>query len=80
MKGNKKGCPFGDSLSLTNRFLSRFDRINRADVCTGTTVGADIRINHIDITFRNSFNRALIDAGAASCTVISYFISHFKMN
>jgi hypothetical protein len=79
MEGNKKGCPFGDSLSSYQCFLSRFNSINGANVCTGTTVGADIRIYHIDITFRNRFNRALVDTGAASCTVISYFVSHDKM-
>ena len=55
------------------------DSVNRANIGTRSAVGANIRINHIDITFGDRFNRALIDAGAASCAVITDFISHFNI-
>ncbi len=39
--------------------LSRMDCFGRTNFCAGTTVGTNVRINHIDITFRNSFNRII---------------------
>lgn len=47
-----------------------------AHICTGAAIGAYIRVDLIDITFRNSINRAFINAGTASGAIFRNFISH----
>ena len=49
----------------------------RANICAGTAIGAYVRVNFIDITFRYCFNRTLIYACSASCAIIINFVSHF---
>jgi hypothetical protein len=79
MTVNKKGRLFEGSLSYDRwSLLCRFNSVYRADISAGPAVGADVRINHIDITFGDSFNRALVYAGATSSTIVSNFISHIK--
>jgi len=50
--------------------------LNRANICTSTTIGADIRIDLIDITLRYCFNRTLVNASSASCAIVADFVSH----
>jgi len=52
----------------------------RADISAGATFSANFRIDFIDIAFRDSFNRALIDAGSASSAIIIDFVSHDLLN
>jgi hypothetical protein len=52
------------------------DCLYRANISAGTAIGANIRINLIDVTFRNGINRALIDAGAAGGAIICDYVSH----
>ena len=49
----------------------------RANICAGTTVGAHIRIDLINVAFRYCFNRALVNACSASSAIIINFVSHF---
>lgn len=50
---------------------------NRAYISACAAIRALIRIDHIDVPFGNCFNRALIDAGAASGAVVCNNVSHF---
>jgi len=52
------------------------DRLNRANICACAAVGADSRVNYVNVTFSNGLNRALIDTGSASSTVFVNYISH----
>jgi hypothetical protein len=51
--------------------------LNRAYIGAGTTIGADIRIDFIDITLRYSFYGTLVYAGSASSAIVIDFVSHF---
>jgi hypothetical protein len=57
--------------------LSRMNCFNRANISTCTTVGANIRINFVNVAFRYRFNRTFINACSASSTIIINFVSHF---
>jgi hypothetical protein len=52
------------------------DCLNRANICTCPAVGADIRIDFIDIALRNSFDGTLINTGSASSAIFVDFVSH----
>jgi hypothetical protein len=52
------------------------DCFHGADIGACSTIGANFRINLIDITFGDSFNGTLIDAGSASGAIIIDFVSH----
>ncbi len=52
------------------------DRLYRANISTCAAIGADFGINFIDVTLRDSFNGAFVDAGSASGAIVTYFISH----
>jgi hypothetical protein len=52
------------------------DRLYRANIGAGAAVGADFGIDLVDVTFRDRFNGALVDAGSASSAIFIYFISH----
>jgi len=52
---------------------------NRANVCAGTAVGTYIGIYLIDITFRNSINRAFVNAAAACSAIVIDYVSHFTV-
>ncbi len=56
--------------------LFRMNCFNRAYICACSAVGANFRVNLIDITFGNRFNGALIDAGSTSSAIIINFVSH----
>lgn len=49
---------------------------NRANICTCATVGANIRIDFVNIPFRNCFYGAFINASAACSAIIVDFVSH----
>jgi hypothetical protein len=52
------------------------NRLYRTNISASAAIGANFRINFIDITFGNSFNGTLIDTGSASCAIIIDFVSH----
>lgn len=52
----------------------------RANISASATIGAHFRIDFVDIAFRDSFNRALVDAGSASSAIIIDFVSHDLLN
>lgn len=58
------------------RVLCRVDCFYGADVCTSTAVGTYVRINFVDITLRNSINRAFVNATAACSAIFIDNISH----
>jgi len=51
--------------------------LDRANVRAGAAIGANIRINLVDITFRYCFYRTFINACSASCAIFVNFVSHF---
>jgi hypothetical protein len=50
-----------------------------ANIGAGATIGANFRINLIDIALRYCFNWALINTGAASGAVVVNYVSHRKI-
>ena len=67
---DKEGTmPAALSYFSVRRGLCRVDSFGRANVRASTTVGAHIRVDMVDIAFRDSFYRAFADASAASYTV-----------
>lgn len=56
--------------------LSRANRSNWASICASTAIRTYIRVNHIDIPRRNSFNGTFIDTRTASSTIFTNFVSH----
>jgi hypothetical protein len=68
----KKDRPSGrsDIRSVKTGNLFRADRFNRTYIRAGTAVGTKIRVNDIDVTFADRFNRALIDTCTACRAVI----------
>jgi len=52
------------------------DCFNRAYICACSAVGADLGIDLVNISFGNSLNGTLIDAGSASGAIFIYFVSH----
>ncbi len=49
---------------------------NRAYICASTAISAYIRVNYVNITFRNSVYGAFIDAAATSSAIFINYISH----
>ena len=49
---------------------------NGANIGTCATFRTDFGVNFINITFRNCFNGAFIDAGSASGAILINFVSH----
>jgi hypothetical protein len=58
--------------------LGRVYGFNRTYIGASTTISAFVRIDFVDITFGDSFNRTLINAGSASGAVIINYVSHFN--
>ena len=56
--------------------LSLLDGTHRANTCTGTAVGAEVRVNLVDVTGADSSDGAFVDASTASNAVVSNFVSH----
>jgi len=54
----------------------RMNCLNRANICARTTVGANIRIDLINIPFGNCLNGAFVDTGTASSAIFVDFVSH----
>jgi hypothetical protein len=51
--------------------------LNGANISAGTTIGANIRIDFINVAFRYCFYWALINACSASGAIVINFVSHF---
>ena len=51
--------------------------IARAILRASTAADASIRVDMIDIAFRDSFNRTYRSASAASYTIVIDYVSHF---
>ncbi len=67
--------------SLTDErsvYLCRMNCFGGAYLCAGAAVGTNFRINHIDVTLRDSINRAFVDTCSASNTIFSNYVSHNK--
>jgi hypothetical protein len=52
------------------------DRFNGAHICAGTAVGAELRVDLVNVTFGDSLYRTFINTCAASCTVVINYICH----
>jgi hypothetical protein len=51
------------------------DTLNRTNGSAVATIGTDFSIDHVDVTFTNALNRALIDTSSTSGTLISNHVS-----
>jgi hypothetical protein len=63
-------------LSICER-LTLLDSASGASASAGTAANASILVDLVDVAFADSSDGALIDAGAASNTDVSDFVSHF---
>lgn len=52
--------------------------LNGANIGARTAIGANFRVNLVNITFRDSLNRTLIDAGSAGGAIVVNYVSHLK--
>ena len=57
--------------------LTLDDSTGGAGASAGTAANASVLVNLVDVAFADSSDGALIDAGAASNTDVSDFVSHF---
>ncbi len=73
---NKKGRVSTALLFSLIALFCRMDRLNRADICTCTAIGANIRIDLVDVALRYSFNRTFIYTGSACSAIFVDFVSH----
>ena len=75
--GIKKKAARRDSL-LQVVFLTLFraDCFNWTYVSTCAAVSTELRINHINISFSNSFHGAFIDTGSTGSAIIRNYVSH----
>ena len=60
--------------------FSRMNCFRRTNICTSTTLCASLRVDMIDITFRDSANRTLVDTSSASNTIVTNYVSHFLLD
>ncbi len=58
--------------------LCRMYGFNWTNISARTAIGTFIRVNFVDVSFGDCFNRALIDAGSASSAVICDYVSHCR--
>ena len=56
--------------------LTLLDSTGGAGASAGTAANASVLVNLVDVAFADSSDGALIDAGAASNTDVSDFVSH----
>jgi hypothetical protein len=63
---------------LMKMLLGRVYGFNGTYICTCAAIGAFIRINFINVTFSDSFNRTFINAGSTSGAVIINYVGHFE--
>lgn len=73
---NKKGRIYAAFLLFLIASLCRVYCLYGAHVCTGTTIGADIRVDFIYVSLRNSFDRTFINTGSACSAIFADFVSH----
>ena len=82
-KKSKKAC-FWQAFSLLMQFhffqLVFNDRFVRASASAGSTTNAGVRVDDIDVAFRNSAHRAFVDTCAASNAAVCDFVSHNVYN
>ena len=57
--------------------LASDDGAGGAGASAGTAVDASVLVDLVDVAFADSSDGALVDAGAASNTGVSDFVSHF---
>lgn len=75
----KSTLPIGRSALFTDLRcfeLLRYDRFAGANACARTAVDALVGVDNVDVAGRNSLDRALADAGAASHAGVRDFVSH----
>jgi len=52
---------------------------NWTHISAGTAISALVRINYVNITFGDSFNRTFVNASSARGAVIINNVGHFKV-
>lgn len=57
-------------------WLCWMDSSHGTYIGTSATIGANFRIDLINLTFRDCFHRAFINTRAACCTIIANYMSH----
>ena len=74
MKASPSGSLF---FCLICERLTLLDSTGGAGASAGTAANASVLVDLVDVAFADSYDGALIDAGAASNTDVSDFVSHF---
>ncbi len=74
----------GQAVCFSDRMLFRVDRLNGANISAGAAVGANLRINHIEVPFRNSFYRHSLmqvpQAVQSVSLILCAILSRLKVN
>ena len=55
------------------------DSFRRASVCASAAFCTHVGVDVIDVTLRDSPNRAFVDASAASNAIVTNYVSHFRL-
>ena len=63
-----------------NLLFSRMNCFRRTNIRASTALCTSFRIDRIDIAFRDSAYRTLIDASTASNTIVTNYVSHFLLD
>ena len=73
----RRGLPhWRPLLSVAVSRLTLLDSTGGAGASAGTAANASVLVDFVDVAFADSSDGALIDAGAASNTDVSDFVSH----
>ena len=55
---------------------SRVDCLRRANACASAAIGADVRVDDIDVALGDGFDWAFADASAASDAIVCNYMCH----
>ena len=58
--------------------FSRVNCFRRTNICASTALCASFGVDRILVTFRDSAYWTLVDASAASNTIVTNYVSHFR--
>ena len=71
--------PFPVSHFLFAIALSLVDSFRRASISACAAFRAHVGVDMVDVTLRDSPNRAFVDASAASNAIVTNYVSHFRL-
>ena len=71
--------PYFPLWSYLLRLFTGDDGLAGANLSASAALDASVGIDNVDVAFRDSLNRAVGQAGAASDTFVSNYVSHCKI-